>query len=54
MLEILSFKPKCTTKTYAMTSNVKFILPWNPVYKKAKTEINYSTTENKPFFVKGK
>jgi hypothetical protein len=34
MFELFSLKSKCTSKTYAMTNNVKYILPWNPVYKK--------------------
>jgi hypothetical protein len=54
MFELFSSKPKCTSKTYAMTNNVKYILPWNPVYKKDVVEESKNTADEKspPFFQK--
>jgi len=48
MIELFSFKPKCNSKTYAMT-NVKYILPWNPVYKNEETNFERNAREAKLF-----
>lgn len=51
MFELFSSKPRCTSKTYAMTNNVKYILPWNPVYKDSTfSEPKISIKEKMPMY----
>lgn len=43
MFELFQLKPsRCSSKIHAKTNNAKFILPWDPVYKRK------NSTESKP------